>query len=134
MFRRFALLAMAALLSACAANQVNHDFDASRDFAEGKAQNSLRAQDVQRIVTTHQAAFEKQTEVDHYCRVLPIDEIRANDGNLNIARYIDNGQKEDVVDVPATLALLRELAEEEKGIDARLKAYLAELGLVEGGL
>ncbi len=33
MFRRLALLAMAALLSACAANQVNHDFDASRDFA-----------------------------------------------------------------------------------------------------
>ena len=33
MFRRLAVLAMAALLSACAANQVNHDFDASRDFA-----------------------------------------------------------------------------------------------------
>ncbi|MFW0758540.1 DUF4136 domain-containing protein [Pseudomonas sp. H11T01] len=33
MFRRFALLALAALLSACASNQVNHDFDASRDFA-----------------------------------------------------------------------------------------------------
>jgi hypothetical protein len=33
MFRRFALLAVAVLLSACAANQVNHDFDASRDFA-----------------------------------------------------------------------------------------------------
>ncbi|MVV49217.1 DUF4136 domain-containing protein [Pseudomonas sp. PB120] len=33
MFRRFALLTMAVLLSACAANRVNHDFDASRDFA-----------------------------------------------------------------------------------------------------
>ncbi|NUT74014.1 DUF4136 domain-containing protein [Pseudomonas sp. C1C7] len=33
MFRRFALLAVIALLSACAANQVNHDYDASRDFA-----------------------------------------------------------------------------------------------------
>ncbi|MEO8642980.1 DUF4136 domain-containing protein [Pseudomonas sp.] len=33
MFRRFALLAVAVLLSACAGNQVNHDFDASRDFA-----------------------------------------------------------------------------------------------------
>ncbi len=33
MFRRLAVLAVAALLSACAANQVNHDFDASRDFA-----------------------------------------------------------------------------------------------------
>jgi type I restriction enzyme M protein len=108
--------------------------DASRDYAEGKAQNSLRAEDVQRITATHRAAFEQQTEVAHYCRVVGLDEIRANDGNLNIARYIDNGQKEDVVDVPATLALLRELAEEEKAVDARLNAYLAELGLVEGGL
>lgn len=33
MFRRFVLLTMAVLLTACAANQVNHDFDASRDFA-----------------------------------------------------------------------------------------------------
>ena len=33
MFRRLALLALAALLSACTSNQVNHDFDASRDFA-----------------------------------------------------------------------------------------------------
>ncbi len=108
--------------------------DASRDFAEGKAQNSLRAEDVQRITATHRAAFDAQTEVPHYCRVVPLDEIRANDGNLNIARYIDNGQKEDLVDVPATLALLRELAEEEKAVDARLNVYLAELGLVEGGL
>lgn len=108
--------------------------DASRDYAEGKAQNSLRAEDVQRIVATHRAAFDAQTEVAHYCRVVGLDEIRANDGNLNIARYIDNGQKEDVVDVPATLALLRDLAEEEKAVDARLNGYLAELGLVEGGL
>jgi len=108
--------------------------DASRDYAEGKAQNSLRPADVQRIVATHQAAFNKQTEVDHYCRVVPLDEIRGNEGNLNIARYIDNGQKEDVVDVAATLAQLAVLAEEEKAIDARLNAYLAELGLVGDGL
>ncbi|MBK7005951.1 MAG: SAM-dependent DNA methyltransferase [Burkholderiales bacterium] len=108
--------------------------DASRDYAEGKAQNSLRPQDVQRIVATHRAAFDTQAQVDHYCRVVSLDEIRANDGNLNIARYIDNGQKEDVVDVAATLVQLAGLAEEEKAVDARLNGYLAELGLVEGGL
>lgn len=108
--------------------------DASRDYAEGKAQNTLRLADVQRIVTTHRAAFETQLEVANYCRVVPLDEIRGNDGNLNLARYIDNGQKEDVVDVVATLALLAELAEEEKGIDSRLNGYLAELGLAGDGL
>ena len=43
---------------------------------------------------------------------------------------IDNGQKEDLVDVAATLVQLVELAEEERAVDARLKGYLAELGLV----
>jgi len=108
--------------------------DASREFAEGKAQNSLRAQDLERIVATHKAAFTQQAQVAHYCRVVSLDDIRANDGNLNIARYIDNGQTEDVVDVPATLAQLAALAEEEKAIDARLNGYLAELGLVEVAL
>lgn len=105
--------------------------NASQEYAEGKAQNSLRPEDVLRIVATHKAAFETQTEVDNYCRVVSLDEIRGNDGNLNIARYIDNGEVEDVVDVAATLAELTALAEEETLIDIRLNTYLAELGLLE---
>lgn len=105
--------------------------DASKDYQEGKAQNSLRPEDIARIVAAHKAAFESQTEVENYCRVVSHDEIRKNDGNLNLARYIDNGEKEDVIDVAATLAQLAELAEEEAEIDARLNGYLAELGLLE---
>jgi type I restriction enzyme M protein len=105
--------------------------DASRDYLEGKAQNSLRAEDISRIVSTHRAAFDKQTEAANYCRVVTMDEIRSNDGNLNIARYIDNGETEETVDVAATLAQLATLAEEEAQIDARLNGYLVELGLRE---
>lgn len=105
--------------------------DASRDFLEGKAQNSLRSEDIDRITRTHKAAFEQQTEVDNYCRVVSLDEIRGKDGNLNIARYIDNGETELTVDVTATLAQLAALAEEEMRIDARLNGYLSELGLLE---
>lgn len=105
--------------------------DASREYLEGKAQNSLRAEDVARVVAAHGAAFERQTEVENYCRVVTLDEIRRNDGNLNIARYIDNGESEETVDVAATLAQLAALAEEEARIDARLNGYLVELGLVE---
>ncbi|ADX43935.1 Site-specific DNA-methyltransferase (adenine-specific) [Paracidovorax avenae ATCC 19860] len=107
--------------------------DASREYLEGKAQNSLRPKDVERIVRTHKAAFERQTEVENYCRVVSLDEIRSNDGNLNIARYIDNGESEETVDVAATLAQLAALAGEEAQIDARLNGYLAELGLLEAG-
>lgn len=105
--------------------------DASRDYLEGKAQNSLRPEDIERIARTHKAAFEQQTEVENYCRVVSLDEIRGNDGNLNIARYIDNGETEETVDVAATLSQLATLAEEEALIDERLNGYLAELGLLE---
>lgn len=106
--------------------------DASRDYLEGKAQNMLRPQDIARITAAHKTAFEHQTEVEHYCRVVTLDEIRNNDGNLNIARYIDNGETEETVDVAATLAQLAVLADEEARIDARLNGYLVELGLLEG--
>lgn len=105
--------------------------DASRDYFDGKAQNSLRLKDIEGIVRTHKAAFELQTEKEGYCRVVGLDEIRSNDANLNIARYIDNGETEDAVDVVATLAQLAALAEEDAQIDARLNGYLAELGLLE---
>jgi type I restriction enzyme M protein len=104
--------------------------DASQDYLEGKAQNSLRSEDVSRIATTHKAAFNHQAEVENYCRVVTLDEIRKNDCNLSIARYIDNGETEEVVDVPATLAQLAELAQEEAKIDERLGTYLKEFGFV----
>lgn len=105
--------------------------DASRDYLAGKAQNSLRLEDITRIVHTHKAAFDQQTEVDNYCRVVDLEEIRSSDGNLNLARYIDDGKMEETVDVAATLAQLAVLTKEEAEIDARLKVFLAELGLLE---
>lgn len=105
--------------------------DASRDYLEGKAQNSLRTEDIERIARMHKTAFEQQTEVENYCRVVTLEEIRSNDGNLNIARYINSGETEETVDVAATLAQLQVLADEEAQIDARLNGYLAELGLLE---
>ncbi|MEJ5279545.1 class I SAM-dependent DNA methyltransferase [Pseudomonas sp. MYb541] len=105
--------------------------DASRDFLEGKVQNSLRADDITRIVRTHKAALERQIEVENYCRVVTLEEILSNDSNLNIARYINNGEAEDAVDVAGTLVKLATLAEEEAQIDVRLNRYLFELGLVE---
>ncbi|MDC8786300.1 type I restriction-modification system subunit M [Roseateles koreensis] len=105
--------------------------DASRDYAEGKAQNTLRPEDIAHIAGTHKAAFERQTEVENFCRLVALDEIRSSGGNLNIARYIDNGESEEVVDVAATLARLDALAAEEAQIDTRLNAYLAELGFAK---
>jgi len=107
--------------------------DASADFSDDKVQNRLRPEDIARIASVHKAAFEHQTEVENYCRVVPLGEIRSNEGNLHIARYIGNSETEETVDVPATLSQLVALAEEESKIEARLNGYLAELGLLEAG-
>jgi len=105
--------------------------DASRDYLDGKAQNSLRAEDIARIVGAHRAAFDEQIEEDNYCRLVDLKEIDGNDGNLNLARYIGNGETEETVDVAATLVQLATLEEEEARIDARLNGFLTELGLLE---
>jgi len=105
--------------------------DASRDYLAGKAQNSLRPEDIVRIVGAHKAAFNQQSEMANYCRVVDLEEIRSNDGNLNLARYIDNGEVEEKVDLAATLDRLAALAIEEAAIDVRLNGFLAELGLIE---
>lgn len=106
--------------------------DASREYFEGKAQNALRPADIVRISGAHKAAYERQSEVEGYCRVVTLEEVRNNAGNLSISHYIDSSRNRESVDVAMTLAALAVLQEEEIRIDARLNSYLVELGLLGG--
>ncbi|HLP45001.1 MAG TPA: type I restriction-modification system subunit M [Candidatus Kapabacteria bacterium] len=98
--------------------------DASGEFKEGKNQNSLEPDHIRKIVT----AYDALQEVDKFMRVVDLREIAENDYNLNIARYIDTGEEEEIIDIPETLETIRLLEEKEKDIDERLKGYLQELG------
>jgi type I restriction enzyme M protein len=75
--------------------------DASRGFIKDGNKNRLREQDIHRIVDT----FNRQLEVDRYSRMVPISEISdaKNDFNLNIPRYIDSTEPEDLQDIDAHL-------------------------------
>ena len=75
--------------------------DASRDFAKDGNKNRLRAQDIHRIVDV----FNRRTEVPRYSRLVPEAEIAspANDYNLNLPRYIDASEPEDLHDLEAHL-------------------------------
>ena len=75
--------------------------DASRDFAKDGNKNRLRAQDIHKIVDT----FTRQVEIDKYSRMVPLDEISdpKNDYNLNIPRYIDSSEPEDLQDIDGHL-------------------------------
>lgn len=98
--------------------------DASGEFKEGKNQNSLEPGHIGKIVT----AYDTLQDVDKFMRIVDIREIAENDYNLNIARYIDKGEEEEIIDIPETLESIRILEEKEIEIDGRLKGYLQELG------
>ena len=75
--------------------------DASKGFLKEGNKNRLRAQDIHKIVSV----FNDQIEVDRYSRMVPLAEISdpANDYNLNIPRYIDSSEPEDLHDLDAHL-------------------------------
>jgi type I restriction enzyme M protein len=73
--------------------------DASKGFVKDGPKNRLRSQDVHKIVDV----FNKQSEVERYSRLAPYAEIEANDFNLNISRYIDSSEPEDIQDLDAHL-------------------------------
>jgi type I restriction enzyme M protein len=75
--------------------------DASKGFMKDGNKNRLRAQDIHRIVET----FTHQTEVPRYSRMVPLSEISdpKNDFNLNLPRYIDTTEPEDLQDIDGHL-------------------------------
>ncbi|EOY8495457.1 type I restriction-modification system subunit M [Providencia stuartii] len=73
--------------------------DASKGFIKDGNKNRLRSQDIYKIVEI----FTKQLEQPRFSRMVPLSEIVANDHNLNIPRYIDSSEPEDLHDLNAHL-------------------------------
>jgi type I restriction enzyme M protein len=73
--------------------------DASKGFAKDGNKNRLREQDIHKIVDV----FNKQIEVPKYSRVVSVTEIEEKEFNLNIPRYIDSQEAEDIQDIEAHL-------------------------------
>ena len=66
-------------------------------------------------------------------RVVAMSEIKENDYNLNISRYIDTSEPEEIVDIKATMQDIKELEAKDKEIDRKLNDYLKSLGFQYGG-
>jgi type I restriction enzyme M protein len=99
--------------------------DAAKGFTKDGPKNRLREQDIHRIVDT----FVKQVDVPRYARMVPIDEIAdaKNDFNLNLPRYIDSSEPEDLHNIDAHLRG----GIPERDLDA-LEAYWKVLPSVRG--
>jgi type I restriction enzyme M protein len=97
--------------------------DASREFEAGTPQNRLRAQDIAKIVRTYRA----REFVDKYAYVADFDEIKENDFNLNIPRYVDTFEPEPDVDMAAVAAEIAEIETELEKVQSEMAGYLQEL-------
>lgn len=73
--------------------------DASRGFIKDGNKNRLRERDIHKITD----AYKRTLEIPGYSRLVPFDEIARNDFNLNIPRYIDGSDPEDLQDIEAHL-------------------------------
>lgn len=81
------------------ANRPVFMIDASRGFIKDGPKNRLRERDIHKIID----AFTRQQTIPGYSRLVPFDEIARNDFNLNIPRYIDGSDPEDLQDINAHL-------------------------------
>ena len=101
--------------------------DASKEFEKVKTQNKLRPEHIQKIVET----YRNRTEIEKYSHLATLQEVKDNDYNLNIPRYVDTFEEEEEIDIKAVMAEIKELEAKRAELDAQIEVYLKELGIVE---
>lgn len=98
--------------------------DASRECKAGKNQNLLTPDNIQKIVET----YREGQDVDKYAYVATLEEIRENDYNLNIPRYVDTFEEEEEIDLMAVRAERIKLKQQLADLEVEMAGYLKELG------
>ena len=93
-------------------------------FRQGKAQNFLDREHISKIIEAYEA-FE---DVDRFAHVADLEEIKTNDFNLNISRYVDTTEPVEVMSVEEALVQLRDAERRRDEAVAKMDALLAELG------
>ncbi|TMP72740.1 type I restriction-modification system subunit M [Pseudoalteromonas sp. S1609] len=97
--------------------------DGSREFKSGKNQNQLTANNIQKIIDTYKA----RETVDKYAYLATLEEIKENDFNLNIPRYVDTFEEEAEIDLVAVRTERLQLQNELKALEVKMESYLKEL-------
>ena len=98
--------------------------DAEKDYLEGKNQNSLRRQDIDKIVK----AYDGYSNIEKFARIVDLKEIEENGFNLNVRQYIDSTKLEEKIDVKLVWSELQQLEKEREVIDTKVEGFLKELG------
>jgi len=96
----------------------------TKDYLEGTNRNKLRDSDIEKIIK----AFQDFKDVDRYCHVAEIDELKENEFNLNVTRYVDISEPDEEIDIQETIDDLKKLEKEREKIETQVTADLKELG------
>ncbi|MBC1499286.1 type I restriction-modification system subunit M [Listeria weihenstephanensis] len=109
-------------------NRIESDIlfvDASKGFEKLKKQNKLRSEDVEKIVDT----VINRKEIEKYSHVATLDEIKENDHNLNIPRYVDTFEEEEPIDLVALSAEIVALNSEIEKVEGEFLTLLDGLAI-----
>lgn len=99
--------------------------DASNEFEKVKNQNRLTEENISKIVET----YRKREDVEKYAHLASIEEIRGNDFNLNIPRYVDTFEQEEEIDLNEVKLLLERDKQEIAELESKIARILATLGV-----
>ena len=96
--------------------------NAAENFERG-TQNTLRKEDIDKIVTT----YRERKEIEKYSSLATLDFIAENEYNLNIPRYVNTFEEQKKVDISSVAQQLRSLEKEMKNTDVELTSFCKEL-------
>ncbi|ENV68348.1 N-6 DNA methylase, partial [Acinetobacter towneri] len=99
--------------------------DASNEFEKQKTQNKLLPEHIENII----AAYENRQDIEKYAHVATLQEVKDNDYNLNIPRYVDTFEAEDEIDLNAIAQQLKELDQQSQNTDKVIAEFCTELGI-----
>lgn len=99
--------------------------DASNEFEKGKNQNHLSDANIEKIIKT----LKERKDVDKYAHVASIEEIKDNEFNLNIPRYVDTFKEEAPIDLAEVMKQLEQDNQEIAELEAKINEQLKVLGV-----
>lgn len=111
----------------CRVNDDNILFiDASNEFEKIGNQNTLTGAHVSKIIDT----YSKRDNIEKYAHVAPLSEVKENDYNLNIPRYVDTFEEEEQVDIEVVAKELQALENDMQETDKAIAGFCDELGIL----
>ena len=104
--------------------------DASKECIKEKAKNKLRDDDIETIINTYKAFVGgENAEIEKFSHVATLDEIKENEYNLNIPRYVDTFEEEEIIDIEAVSKEIEDIKLQIINVEKEMAKYMKELGL-----